>query len=308
MAKLAGPVDSVIRMKRAAGVSSWRWHGWHFHLLTAALTVLSLVGVARAESQEGGLPALGNRVATVETIVSTLQSSGSNQSQQIAALQALVATLQGQLAQQGGQVAALQAAVATLQTALASVTSTLGCMSKVGTEVFFDGCNVHVRSGSGSTDGPLNGLGNLIIGYNEIQFAPIFRTGSNNLVIGRNNSYSSYGGFVAGELNTVSGPAASVSAGFQNTASGIYSSVSGGGENEASNDRSAVSGGVFHHATGSGASVSGGSGNTASGLAASVSGGVNNLAAGTAASVSGGALRTAPGNNNWAAGALFQPF
>src|SRR5262249_33212876 len=154
----------------------------------------------------------------------------------------------------------------------ASVKATLGCMSKVGPDVVFEGCNVHVRSGSGSTDGPLNGLGNLIVGYNEIQFGNIFRTGSNNLVVGRNNSYTSYGGFVAGELNTGSGRAASVSAGFQNKASGLYSSVSGGGENEASNDRSAVSGGVFHHATGGGASVSGGSGNTASGLAASVSG------------------------------------
>ena len=126
MGKLVWPVDSVRRMKRAAGVPSWPWYGWCLHLLTGALTVLSLVGVARAESQEGGLPALGNRVATVETIVSTLQSSSSNQSQQIAALQVQVATLQGQLAQQGGQVAALQAAVATLQTALFGTSSPSG--------------------------------------------------------------------------------------------------------------------------------------------------------------------------------------
>jgi hypothetical protein len=33
--------------------------------------------------------------------------------------------------------------------------------------VYFDGCNVNIRSGSGATDGTLNGLGNLVVGYNE---------------------------------------------------------------------------------------------------------------------------------------------
>jgi hypothetical protein len=40
------------------------------------------------------------------------------------------------------------------------------CASQVGTEVFFTGCNVNIQSGSGSTDGPVNGLGNLSVGYN----------------------------------------------------------------------------------------------------------------------------------------------
>ena len=35
----------------------------------------------------------------------------------------------------------------------------LPCASQVGTEVFFTGCNVNIRSGSGSTDGAVNGLG-----------------------------------------------------------------------------------------------------------------------------------------------------
>src|SRR5262245_5906484 len=41
---------------------------------------------------------------------------------------------------------------------------TLGCMTKVGAEVYFTGCNVHIVSGSGATNGSINGLGNLIVG------------------------------------------------------------------------------------------------------------------------------------------------
>ena len=33
--------------------------------------------------------------------------------------------------------------------------------------IYFDGCNVHVRSGGGSTDATPNGKGNIIIGYNK---------------------------------------------------------------------------------------------------------------------------------------------
>jgi len=280
----------------------------HLGLVTASVLTLSLAGVAHADSQQGGVPGLDQRVTALEAIITMLQVSTSNQSQQIAALQGQVASLQGQLAQQSSQVVALQTNVSTLETALVSTTTKLGCMSKVGTDVFFDGCNVYIRSGGGSTDAPVNGLGNLIVGYNEIQYGGIFRTGSHNLIVGRNNSYTSYGGLVAGELNTVSGPAASVGGGFQNTASGIYASVSGGGENVASNDRSVVSGGTFNNATGGGATVSGGGFNTASAIYSSVSGGYTNQASGAAATVSGGAGRTATSADNWAAGTLYEQF
>ena len=36
-----------------------------------------------------------------------------------------------------------------------------------GTTLRFTGINVQIVSGSGTTDGPVNGKGNLIIGYNE---------------------------------------------------------------------------------------------------------------------------------------------
>ena len=139
-----------------------------------------------------------------------------------------------------------------------------------GPHIIFEGANVHVRSGSGATDdsGVLTGLGNLVVGYNEDASLPgeqpENRTGSHNLVVGSEHTYSSYGGFVAGLNNNVSGPSASVSGGGNNTASSQFSSVSGGRSNEASGELSAVSGGQSSEASGFAASVSGGLNNLAS--------------------------------------------
>ena len=94
-----------------------------------------------------------------------------------------------------------------------------GCMSTSGSDTYFTGCNVHVRDGSGDTDGETNGLGNLIVGYNEAYVLGARRTGSHNFVIGPEHSYSSYGGMVAGFYNTVAAPHASVTGGAFNTAS-----------------------------------------------------------------------------------------
>ncbi len=63
-------------------------------------------------------------------------------------------------------------------------------------DAVFDGCNVHIRNGSGTTDGPVNTLGNLIIGYNEEPAGGLAagnRDGSHNLIIGRTHRYLSFG-------------------------------------------------------------------------------------------------------------------
>jgi hypothetical protein len=200
------------------------------------------------------------------------------------------------------QVAALQSQLGTLQAnnALAlgpymSVdTNTINGL--VGPHIIFSGANLHVQSGSGATDGTVNGLGNLLVGYNEEPTAPGLaagdRGGSHNLITGKKHRYLSFGGLVAGVDNTVSGNYASVSGGASNTASGVAASVSGGESNTASGGGARVSGGIQNTASGNFSSVSGGSGNTASGGGASVSGGQN---------------RSATGDFNWAAGGLSQP-
>jgi len=169
------------------------------------------------------------------------------------------------------------------------------CVSVAGNDVFFDGCNVHIRDGSGDTHGPTNGLGNVIIGYNEDALGAHDRTGSHNLVVGPEHTYSSYGGLVAGVQNTIIAPNASVSGGWQNVASGDTASVSGGYRNEASGRSASVSGGGGNTASLIESSVSGGLFNTASGNSASVSGGHNNTASGERASVSGGEYNVAAG-------------
>src|SRR5712691_5265563 len=197
----------------------------------------------------------------------------------------------------------------------------LACMTKDGDEVIFEKCNVHIRSGGGKTDSVVNGLGNLIIGYNEGTGENIKRTGSHNLVIGPEHAYSSFGGLVTGRENTISAPYASVTGGRLNTASGLGATVSGGSVNTASKDFASVSGGKSNEAKGLNASVSGGtsnsaqgdftsvtggSDNAANGFTASISGGSGNIATGNYASISGGKRRDAVEQDSWRAGSLLE--
>ena len=89
----------------------------------------------------------------------------------------------------------------------------------------FHGVNVQVVNGTGATHA-VDGLGNLIIGYNE---NPSDRpqTGSHNLVLGAHQSFTSYARLNGGDQNKVTHPF-SVAFGFHNTASGDDSAVSGG--------------------------------------------------------------------------------
>ncbi len=201
----------------------------------------------------------------------------------------------------------LEAQVAELQAKLQYVSIQTGKKrGLIGPHLIIEGCNVHIRSGSGDTEDSsgLTGRGNLIIGYNEKPDTVVYgRMGSHNLVVGTEHEYASYGGLVAGYRNTVTGPASSVSGGFQNMAGGFYSSISGGRDNMATGNQSSVTGGLGNTASGSWASVSGGNSNEASGSnSASVSGGWSNEAGGDRSSVSGGAFNTASGANSSVSG------
>lgn len=125
-------------------------------------------------------------------------------------------------------------------------------------DLFISGVNLFIQSGNGATDADTNAKGNLIIGYNEDDFGPYNRTGSHNLIVGPEHSYSSFGGLVAGLANTVSGQNASVTGGVNNTASAPCASVSGGQDNTAMGTQASVSGGISNTAMNLHASVSGG--------------------------------------------------
>jgi len=213
----------------------------------------------------------------------------------IAALQQALTALQGIVNAQHDEIVLLQSQMAAVQgssvMALAANLDMIDVQDPNDPNVYyptaqFHGINVRIVNGLGITD-TINGLGNLTVGYNELDlvnavpfcsngafnasqvicegngdiWAANQRSGSHTLIVGTGNAYSRYGGFLAGATNILNGDKASVSGGSNNIASGSYSSVSGG---------------------------------------------IYNTASGHFSSVSGGNDRTAPSDFSWAAGALFQ--
>jgi hypothetical protein len=136
----------------------------------------------------------------------------------------------------------------------------------------FSGVNLQIVNGLGKTES-VNGEGNLIIGYDE-HLEKFPQTGSHNLVLGLEQSFTSYGGIVAGEFNSIDGPFDSVTGGIGNEASGINTSVSGGDNNVASFVATSISGGAQDIANAEASWVGGGRFNTAAGNFSSVFGGL----------------------------------
>lgn len=199
------------------------------------------------------------------------------------------------------RLAALEAVVASQASEIAALKDKLKHFSREGNEVYITGANLNILSGAGPgtiqdgtwTAGLVNGLGNLVLGYNEDRISfdgelAAQRHGSHNLVIGPLHEYTSNGGLLAGIWSTVAGPHASVVGGIENKALGFASVVSGGGSNTSSGDAASVSGGASNHASGNAANISGGQSNTAIADHATVSGGSFNAAAAPHSSVSGG--------------------
>ncbi len=77
-------------------------------------------------------------------------------------------------------------------------------------------------------------------------------------ILGGFQSFTSYGGLIAGQRNMVTAPYASVTGGTDNVASGTFSVVSGGGGNTASGYASSVTGGGENTASGQNSAVTGG--------------------------------------------------
>ena len=220
--------------------------------------------------------------------------------------------------------------------------------------VRFTGVNLQIVNGTNNTE-IVNGSGNLIVGYDEANtttktvcslatdvngnslttesnclaaggtVAVRQKTGSHNLVMGSQNSYSSAGGIVAGSGNFItalyasnlggtgnfasgrfavnvagtgnhpSGSTSATLAGTNNTASGPNASVSGGSSNIASSTGTTVSGGSRNAASGPQSNVTGGIRNESSGPFSHVSGGGNNVSSGATSTVAGGSANDASG-------------
>jgi hypothetical protein len=252
-------------------------------------------------------------------------------------LEARVDSLETALAETQADLADAQALLLAATDALDDVTALLAGVTRSEDAITFSGVNVQVVDGTDGTGGATNGLGNLIIGYNENTQGRA-RTGSHNLVVGREHEYTSFGGIVAGynntltategsvlggRLNKASGLNATVLGGNTNFASGAYTAVVGGNSNEATGTYSAIGGGFDNSTLGQYSAIAGGCENTtgnsstysaisggqlnqANALWSSVAGGFTNKANGQHSSVSGGSTRTSVGQYDWRAGALFE--
>ncbi len=196
----------------------------------------------------------------------------------------------------------------------------------VGTDavVRVAGANLQVVSGSGTTNGPVNGLGNVLVGYDEgrctysdgfsdeRECTSIADCFPNTCV--SNQCTASYGSCAttancpvntclvtkSGSHNLVVGPGhgyfstGGAVLGAYNVVGSPHSTVTGGWFNTAQDgDAASVSGGSGNYAEGGASSISGGAGNVALGYASAVSGGSGNHATGNYTGVSGGSGNTA---------------
>ena len=229
-------------------------------------------------------------------------AAGPDHTEELAQLQAGLEALRAEVAAGAGEleaaIAANAAAMATIRGLQQEEEAVLSHLSVVqlpvddqggtATTIRLSGANLQVVNGSGATEGEAAGLGNLIVGYQESRENGNDRTGSHNLVVGRRNNYSSWGGQVVGSSNTVTGLLSSVCGGEGNSAVGDFSVVSGGTENTAGGPGSLVGGGRGNTASGIDSVVSGGRANQAGGFISSVGGGGNNTASSQFSVIGGG--------------------
>lgn len=211
------------------------------------------------------------------------------------------------------------------------------------------GVNLQIVNGQGATNGNpaepsadnpsvMNGLGNLIVGYNEgSPFTTLDRSGSHNIVVGRGHTYTRYAGLLVGDHHTLTavgaaaiggnqnrveflggvaiggttnsvGTLAACIGGTNNQATGVASVCVGGLSNESHAMNATLVAGVGNRAIGAASCIAGGAASEVTGEASVVVGGFENIAAGSHAVVGGGHQRSAEGTFDWVAGSLFQDF
>ena len=217
-----------------------------------------------------------SRLVALEAALGSLQSTVNAQQNEINQLSSDLLSAQTQVNSLGSVVIDLQNDLQTLQAN--SVLDLDGYLQLATINGYvsaeFTGVNLVINNDTGITDGVSNGLGNLVIGYNENNGAgrsfcsnPLYdnnitctdnggiwqnntTTGSHNLVLGTEQSYTSYAAIVAGSSNVSNAPYANVLGGLSQLANGLYSSISAGFNNHAKGTYSSVSDGNNNNASG----------------------------------------------------------
>lgn len=209
---------------------------------------------AVAAEVNANFSALATAITTLQEEIATLNTALADSQVQVTALEDEVTTLNTALGESQAQVTALEQQL----TAAENFLSLKDYVSLVPDPyisnehtVRFSSVNVQIVNGTYSQH-TVNGLGNLIVGYNESRhsganvcsigqwdnelgclggggvWAQNHKSGSHNIVGGHANAYSSYGGFVLGKNNAINFELSSVSGGEENISSGEGSSVLGG--------------------------------------------------------------------------------
>lgn len=136
-------------------------------------------------------PTLKSLAASLAALQKTVKSEG-----------VTIASLKKSLSLANAKIAAIEANKALklswLPTYLSLSTSPINGV--VGPNIVFRGCNLQIKSATSETDA--TGTGNLIVGWNNAPGGTLpspFRSGSNNLVCGNYNNFTSFGGFLAGD-------------------------------------------------------------------------------------------------------------
>ena len=247
---------------------------------------------SRITAAEAAVSAIDARVDAVDALASTNEGGLSTVQASLAGVQAQVTSFAADVQSNSSDVAAVtstQGAQATRLTALETKTSSMSATTIGGrAAVVFDAVNLHVRSGVGTTAGIVNGLGNLIVGYDEARASSSDKSGSHNLILGRQNNYTSFGGLVGGFNNAITGSYASIITGNSNEATATYSVVVTGSSNDATGTSAVVVTGSTNEATNGDAVVISGSSNDATGLdSVVVSGSTNRATDNTSVAVGG---------------------
>jgi hypothetical protein len=146
--------------------------------------------VSESNDQDGRLVALESQIATLTSGQAALTTSVGTNTTDIATNVTNVGTLVTSvddvfsgLLELDSLITANNSAIVTNIASIGGLETTFAGASLVGSTLTFSGINLAVVDGSGDTGGAENGLGNLIIGYNENTVAAT-RNGSHNQVVG----------------------------------------------------------------------------------------------------------------------------
>jgi hypothetical protein len=146
---------------------------------------------SRLAALEAGLAGLQAQVTTNATAIGANAADIAVNQGEISAHTASIAVITSDVAANQASISTNSAAIGSNTAGIAALDTTFSGTTRVGDLLTFSGVNVQIVDGSGDTSGPTNGLGNLIIGYDE-NTTGVAHTGSHNLVLGSEHEYTSF--------------------------------------------------------------------------------------------------------------------